>query len=383
MSSERSSERGTPAPRISTGYFVALAGAAIAVLVLIAGFNFVMDPYAVWRTQWPGINQYRRWLHTDDAPIATVAFHRPRGLVLGNSQVAMGFDPRGPAVAAWGAPLVLAHENPSYDFETQVLEAASRGGGFRLALVEIDQRQLQACDWRQPPVDPSAAVARLLSLSVLPQSLQALAMSLRADRRGPPAVEHQLASGLVVAPVRSPGVALLQRMDYPGQVLGAVDEACADQADRRLAALARLAATRHFALVFFVTPWRLDMLQQAYAEGDWPRLEELKRRLAAVAGRTGAPIWDFSTASLRPRSGVADADYYDSFHFKPPLGERILLAMRPGAADETALAARLTPANIDAVIAADRAAITKLGPGAFAKPARSQIDDSAAGDDRR
>ena len=360
-----SSDAEAPAPRASGGYFAALASAAIAVLALIAGFNFIMDPYAVWRIEWPGINQDRRWLHTDDAPIATIAFHRPSGLVLGNSQVAMGFDPHGPAIAAWGGPLLLAHENASYDFEAQLLEAASRGGRLKEALVQVDERQLKACHWPTPAVDPLSASTRLLSLSVLAQSAQALNMSLDADFRGPPGVEYQLASGLVIAPRRLASTRLLERLDYPGRVFDAVDEGCADQADRRLEALANLGRRRGFTLDFFVAPWRQLQLQLTLADGDWPRLEELKRRLAAVAGRTGVPVWDFSTASLRSTSGVTDRDFYDSFHFKPELGERLLMAMRPGSPDHTVLAARLTPANIEGVIAADRVAISRLGPGPF------------------
>ena len=94
-------------------------------------------------------------------------------MILGNSQAAIGFDPRGPAVAAWGAPLVVAHETTAYDFETQALEAASQRPGFRFALVEIDERQLKACQWITPLIPPITAAARLLSLSVLPDNFLA------------------------------------------------------------------------------------------------------------------------------------------------------------------------------------------------------------------
>jgi hypothetical protein len=368
VSSEPPTSPPSASPRRFALYLAAFAGSAAAALALIVGFNFVMDPYAVWRVAWPGFNQARLWVHTDNGPPATVAFHRPRALILGNSQAAIGFDPRGAALAAWGAPLVVAHETTSYDFETQALEMAARQPGFAFALVEIDERQLKACQWTTPHIPPVTAAARLLSLSVLPDSFMTLKMSLGADLHGKAPVPYERSDGLVIIPTRLAGPAALLKEDYPSRMLGAVDEACADQADRRLEALARLARERHFSLIFFFVPWRLEMLRQSFAEGYWPRLEELRRRLAAIAIRTGAPVWDFSTATLHPQSGVTDGDFYDSFHFKPALGERLLMAMRPAAPSQPALAVQLTPANVEAVLAADRQAITSLGSGAFARP---------------
>ena len=193
-------------------------------------------------------------------------------------------------------------------------------------------------------------------------------MSLGADLHGRAPIPYERDDGLVVMPTRVTAPAALRKEDYPSRMLGAVDEGCADTADRRLEALARLAHQRGFNLVFFFAPWRLQMLQQSFAEGYWPQLEELRRRLAALAGRTGVPVWDFSTAALRRESGVTDRDFYDSFHFKPPLGERLLMAMRPGAPSEPALGVQLTPSDVEPMLAADRQAITSLGPGAFAKP---------------
>lgn len=137
-------------------------------------------------------------------------------------------------------------------------------------------------------------------------------------------------------------------------------------------------------LIVFIPPIHALQLEAVRAAGQWPNYEEWKRDLVRILAEEGAtasvPLWDFQgftgvLAEPVPTEGdrTTRMKYYlEASHFTPALGGLVLERMlhpANGGADESSFGVRLTPANLEAHLAATRAerdAYAALHPGEIA-----------------
>jgi hypothetical protein len=120
---------------------------------------------------------------------------------------------------------------------------------------------------------------------------------------------------------------------------------------RNIVALAR---AHHVKLTLVLTPHHADALEVYWREGLWPRVEQLKVELAAIAaqGEDDVAFWDFmdysgfSTEAI-PAAGDRHTQthwFWEPTHFKKQLGAIMIQRMFGEGAPE--FGARLTPENV-------------------------------------
>jgi hypothetical protein len=123
-----------------------------------------------------------------------------------------------------------------------------------------------------------------------------------------------------------------------------------------------------------ITPAHARQLEIAAAAGEWNGMEAAKRALVAYLAADAArhpdlpavPLWDFSgyssvTTEPLPAGGGEMRGYWDSSHFKQLVGDWVLDRVLGRTAPESGtpppdFGVRLTPENVDAALAATRAA---------------------------
>ncbi len=122
-------------------------------------------------------------------------------------------------------------------------------------------------------------------------------------------------------------------------------------------AIVALARANHVKLTLLLTPHHADALEIYWRMGLWPRIEELKAELAAVAAETGddVPMWDFLNYDSPNTERVPAAGdrhtptlwYWEPTHFKKQLGAIVIRRMFGG--DAPQYGTLLTLENVDAV----------------------------------
>ncbi len=122
-------------------------------------------------------------------------------------------------------------------------------------------------------------------------------------------------------------------------------------------AIVALTRANHVRLTLVITPHHADALEIYWRMGLWPRIEQLKTELAAVAAEAGGdvPLWDFLNYDPFNTEGVPGAGdrhtptvwYWEPSHFKKQLGA--ILIQRMFGRDAPRYGALLTVDNVDAV----------------------------------
>ena len=122
-------------------------------------------------------------------------------------------------------------------------------------------------------------------------------------------------------------------------------------------AIVALTRANHVKLTLVITPHHADALEIYWRMGLWPRIEQLKTELAAVAAEAGGdvPLWDFLNYDPFNTEGVPAAGdrhtptvwYWEPSHFKKKLGA--ILIQRMFGRDAPRYGALLTVDNVDAV----------------------------------
>lgn len=113
----------------------------------------------------------------------------------------------------------------------------------------------------------------------------------------------------------------------------------------------------------FIHPYHADFLEILTQAGYWAGFESWKRKLTAlVAGKVSAghrvELWDFSgyyqpTSELVPKAGLLTEMkwYWETSHYKPSLGDRVIDRMLNGSDDFGVL---LTPGTVEEHVLAVR-----------------------------
>jgi hypothetical protein len=338
-----------------------LVAAAIGGVVAIASLNLVVDPYLVWGWSWPGINHYKPWLHHGGVSQFAAWVRRPRTIVVGASQVAVGFDPASPVLREWGSTFLAVEVVSRLPFAQDTVSAAIRGGRLQRAIVELDPRHFRPCPRPLPESgsgrSAAAVLAHILLIPAVRPSLRVLRTNLWGSAEATAGEILQQPSGLVRWP-RSPPEEIERNAPAVADAIFGYgwQPPCAGGAPQarpfdELDALAQLSRSNDVRLILFFGPVHPELLLAMHRQGYWPILEDLKRQLAAFASRSGLDIWDFSTVALDPDRRSYAAEFYDPLHFAPRLGEAILARLRGDGGD---LGDLLLSSTFDRISARDR-----------------------------
>jgi hypothetical protein len=121
-----------------------------------------------------------------------------------------------------------------------------------------------------------------------------------------------------------------------------------------VAAMLDLARANHVTLTLVLSPHHADAMELYWRNGLWPRVEQLKSELAAMAAQGGAILWDFIDYSAFNTDAVPAAGdtrtptswFWEPTHFKKQLGE--VMIERMFGDDGPMFGTPLTPRNVAA-----------------------------------
>ncbi len=122
----------------------------------------------------------------------------------------------------------------------------------------------------------------------------------------------------------------------------------------QVAAIAELAHAHHVKLTLAIVPHHIDALEIYWRIGLWPRVEQLKVELAALAAKQNVVLWDFMDYSAFNTESVPDAGdrrtatkwFWEPSHFKKQLGSIMIGNMFGNG--QPAFGAKLTPESVAA-----------------------------------
>lgn len=404
-------------------YLVTILGSLAAVLLGIAAFNYLVDPYLVFdRTRRVGFNQAKP--AADNREWTMKAYealrHNPRTVVLGSSRSDIGLNPDSPSWPhPWQPVYNLSMAGTDLSLNLHYLKHLLRSQGDRSALqtvvVGLDFESFLERPRHDPrPVDPREreAVSRLDALAATSMTgrlrvwqdhaeslatLDALVDSLaavRANRASSPgadiAANGQYSDGQLQQWTRTDGVAQLFKQKNqetlrgfkpPRRRLNPGDGSLMN-GQAGVAELLDLAKQRRLKLVLLIQPSHVSRLEMLAAMGYWGDFERWKQVLtnltdAARVKGVDVTLWDFSgyeTENLEPMPSKGQAReplqwYWDPVHYRPSLGDRMLAAITAGDAGHPAgpltlarVEARLQQVRTDqaAYRARDRAEVSRL-----------------------
>jgi hypothetical protein len=119
-----------------------------------------------------------------------------------------------------------------------------------------------------------------------------------------------------------------------------------------VAAIIAFARAHGLTLTLVIAPHHVDTLELYWRAGLWPRVEQMKAELIALAQAGGVTLWDFldySSFNTEPVPAPGDRRtptcwFWEPTHFKKQLGE--VMIQRMFGADGPAFGTVLTPASL-------------------------------------
>lgn len=369
-------------------YLAIFAATTLLLLAGVAGLAWLVDPYAYWNAPVvEGVNRYRpaSGKHLLAVKLRQYARLKPNTLVAGNSRVHVGIDP---GSSSWPAGM-----QPVYNLGLPGVGMRNVVEAVETALFTHDPNAIflgldfmnftvEKADWRKggpvrvppPPELPErAALAAklLLSLDALGDTAAAIAgQRARFPETITPAGFY--GTGEFPGIIAEEGHAALFRqrdrenMAYylagPKQVRWGPEQNPEFDA---LEDLVQTAKRRQISLTFFTYPYHADILLSYRKAGLWPAYEAWLRDLAAFSARTGIITYMFTridevTGEAVPPAGDTRTHmrwYWEAGHFKPVLGDRMILIMNTSLDDRLVL----TPENVEARIAELRDGLVAYG----------------------
>jgi hypothetical protein len=382
---------------------------AATLLLLVAGFNLVVDPYGLFR--WidaPAFNATKptAGAHGAMAKAYQVLRVDPAGLILGNSRAEVGFDPLHPAWPAEARPVfnlalpgagtstslhylrhVFAHEDDGASGRIKLVvwgidymdflvddatpsrpEAEGRQGGRLLTNRDGSRNPRQSLQQLRDVGEATLALGTFLdSLHTLgnqqnPHSTDLTPLGFNPMRdyvkitsdEGYWAVFRQRDLANIKAYLHRPkGI-----FDTSGRSSPALED---------LRQVLQICRQRGATLHLVIYPYHAHLLEIIRITGHWQAFEAWKRAIVEVLdddarthdGNT-ALLWDFSgfneftTEPVPPRGDRQTRMrwYWEAGHFKHELGDVVLERILAGKETAAAFGAQLTPSNVDSHIAA-------------------------------
>ncbi len=395
-------------------YCAVAAGAALTLMVVVATFNAVVDPFAMYRGVTPdGFDAQK------PAVLTRVRLHkafelrriRPEAIILGSSRTHIGLRCSHPG---W-AELRDACYNVAFDGATTremyaYLVHAQALHPLRRVVLGLDSyHAVPAPSFVRPDFDPlvlrgedtptawyllTADLRLLTSMSTVRASIDTLL------RRGQPERSWFAPDGQRLGDIffRRPEEdfvaegprAYFDKVDRlevgyqtegAGRRTGGAHDTAAASDVAGLSSLAyverivEFCRTHDIALTIFITPSHAHQLEIAAATGAWPTIENGKRALATLLAEDARrhprqpafPLFDFAryssvtTEPLPPEHSDREMRFYwDSSHFKANVGDWVLDRVLGGASSAEEAPAdfgvAITAENVDTVLAQQRGA---------------------------
>ncbi|HVY34120.1 MAG TPA: hypothetical protein VG960_06840 [Caulobacteraceae bacterium] len=377
-------------------YFLTVLVVIFAALSMVALFNIVIDPYAVWRlVSIPGVNAVKpsETLWGRMAKAETVRRLKPQAIILGSSRAMFSLDPQRPGWRDGRTPLYnlalprsrMAELRAYFDLAVRVapvkvamLELEFYSGNANLQPVnEYDDARMGALGW-------SRDLPHLLFGDALGLSLQTIWLNQRAMRGERVLITRRLDGKrdfLYPENFDSQATEAGDEQGYlsqwltpdPGSSFCLRNDKTGSDPLRELDGLLRTAESKSVKVIVVVGPVygrRLEMIRQA---GLWPVYEQWKRsvvRIAAAhrgsAGGSGPVVWDFTRFNALTTERFYPAHdprgpsryFWDSVHYKDVVGNMILDAVSSDAATAgqapNGNGMTVTPANVDAQLESER-----------------------------
>lgn len=383
--------------------FIWLAATAF-VLLAVAVFNLVVDPYGVFRVvNQPGLNTIKpaAGSHGAMAKAYQVLAVQPQGLVLGNSRSEVGLDPLHPAWPARAQPVFnLALPGTGTTTSLQYLQhVIAAAGANPAAMPKVVVWGIDMMDFLVDPQAPTRQTParpdhRLLDLAGATTSPQRLKQQARDYAESLLTLGALLDSAQTLASQRNPyPVNLTDRGFNPMRdylkitavegywnVFRQKDQANITSFLRRptsifdasgvtsgpledLRAVLRLCRQHGIQLHLYTYPYHAHLLEIFRITGHWPALGAWKTTVvnlvedeAKAAGQAAYPVWDFSAYNAYTTEAVPARDdrkatmqwYWEAGHFKSELGNLILDRVLGQKAAPADFGLRLNSANVAA-----------------------------------
>lgn len=358
----------------------------IAVLLMtgtLAGFNWWVDPYAIYRDREILLQQAQPILVMNERVFKTVALARTKAdvVILGTSRADIGIG-RGHEAFAGMRVLNLATFGQPIQETRRLMEMAVEQGQPRTIVMGLDFFAFNSLfvppsDYVEENYSPWRPYSLMLSVSALSDSWKA------AHRKVPAAGDCCYADGFRTPQALS-GLAgsyrknfvgnermyLLEKYQpYPECRFSFKDNTGSSLEDFR--AMVKLAREHHVDLRLFISPSHARQWETLAVAGLWEQWEDWKRQLARINEEESSkfaasfPLWDFSgydevSAEAVPASGDRKTLmrwYSDSAHYTPELGKRIVQRMFAQSVDgRTDWGLMMSSANIDGHLAQVRSA---------------------------
>jgi hypothetical protein len=373
-----------------TWAFVAAVGGG---LVLLAGFNCLVDPYDVAGWRIAGINAKKPAIEdrTKFAKPFIVLRMRPAAVVLGSSRPAhaLRMDHR-----CW-SPLDL----PTYNFAVEgttiyetlrFLEHAAATGHLRRAIVELDPNSFFTTLKSREDFDEAvllgsehgrggaylAYAKALISLRMTKASLTTILNQTDGElvdpdgRRNDRSFERMLSGAggqrKLFLKVETAGYIRPLLFDH-GASGWRADENRASSSYDYLREMLHLARVNNIDLRFYISPVHARQMEIYHTLGLSDSLDSWKRTIVGVLdddarsnpGREPFPLWDFSgynvvTEESLPVLGDPNSrmrGYWETTHYTSPIGDlildRLLGCAQPGNPSLAAFGVQLTQRNIE------------------------------------
>ncbi len=328
-------------------YFIHFIFATLLFAALLAGYNWRVDPYAIYHDE-PDAEQ--QLLVMSERIFKTVGLaHRPADvLFIGTSRTDIGIAREQPSLQGKRLHSLATFGQPINETR-RLLERVMQDGKPQTIVIGLDFFAFNALFDR--PSDYVAENYSEMRKAALLLSVSTLSSSIAKQRQSPVALDTCCYANGFRAPraaasnyrqqfASSERSYLMEKyLPYPQCSFAYGSEAESTLEDMR--AILNLAHRNHVAVKLFISPSHARQWETLAAGGLWDQWEDWKRTLVQIneeeARRAQQPafaLWDFSgydqvSTEELPRAGASlvMSNYSDSSHYTPMVGQRLVSNM--------------------------------------------------------
>lgn len=360
-------------------YFVHFTVAVLMLAGALAGFNWIVDPYAIYGNHSLMMQSSVPRLVMNERVFKTVALtHTPADIVLlGSSRTDIGIGAEHHAFAAKRV-MNLATFGQQITETRRLMESVVAHSQPSTIIVGLDFFAFNGLlaaptDYVDENYSPLRPYSLMLSVSTLTDSLTAV------RRKHPATGDCCYADGFRTAndPAQFLGgyrrqfianerAYLLEKyLPYPACVFS-FEITPGFSSLQELRSMMRLAQQQQIDLRFFISPAHARQWETLAQAGLWSQWEEWKRQLVKINQETAMqfhraefPLWDFSGYDAYSTEAVPDATdrqrlmrwYSDSAHYTPALGQWVIQRMFSSQANVASWGMAINTENINAHLA--------------------------------
>ncbi len=328
-----------------------LLGLVVVGLLLIAGFNYFVDPYGVWMApKVKRINAYKPLLDGKNGLRVTweIRRKRPQALIFGTStskQLSRDELASATGVPASNAGLVMA---ALPEIRSMLELAIAEQPDIERVFLSLDFLQFNGKGWiatkgREPSTETTTFAQESLSLLFSVPGLKASASTV---------VSNTLEAASTKKPLdRTDAFAKHFEVVKTSYVPFELSESALDD----LQAIVSTAKANGIDLQVAISPMHANHLETLYAQGLGGQYEQWMREVTAIT-----PVWDFSGYSSVTMEPVSDTmKYYtDPLHYSVATGEMVIRRVYSGSQEPTGFGVLVTSSTVEARIA-DTAAMVR------------------------